>query len=96
MNYMDKEPKLPTPQIEAEQVAKAIVHAATHHQRDVKVGAMATLNTATEKFAPGLADKMASKQANRQQYDEPPRNPDGSLRTPSGGGQTKGSGPAPR
>ena len=91
---MDKEPKLPTPQIQAEQVAKAILHAATHHQRDVKVGAMAVANTAAEKFVPGMADTMAAKQVDRQQYNEPPRNPDGSLRTPAGGGQTKGSGGA--
>lgn len=94
VNYRDKEPKLPTPQISPEQVAQAILHAAMHHQRDVKVGAMAVLNTATEKFAPSMADKLVAKQVDRQQYDEPPRNPEGTLRTPGESGRTHGSGPS--
>jgi short-subunit dehydrogenase len=93
-NYTDKEPKLPTPQIEAEKVAHAILHAATHQERDVKVGGMAVLNTMAEKLVPGLADKMAAKQNERQNYDEPPRNPGGALHSPGGTGQTKGSGPS--
>jgi short-subunit dehydrogenase len=78
-NYMDQEPKLPTPQIEPEQVAQAILHAAAHPTRDKKVGAMATVNTLVSKFAPGLADRMTAKQEDRQQYQEPPRNPHGAL-----------------
>ncbi|MDB4927779.1 MAG: short-chain dehydrogenase [Myxococcaceae bacterium] len=95
-NYMDQEPKLPTPQIEPQQVADAILEAATKHQRDVKVGLGAVVNTTIAKIAPGLGDAMSAKQADRQHYDEPPRNPAGTLYAPvaSVAGSVKGSGPA--
>ena len=91
-NYMDEEPKLPTPQIEPEKVAEAILKAAVKHERDVKVGAGAVLNTTLGKIAPGLGDKMAAKQADRQQYHEPPRNPEGTLYKAGEEGRTHGSG----
>src|SRR4051794_2737688 len=91
-NYMTKEAKLPTPQIDPQQVADAILKAATSHERDVKVGAGAVLNTTLGKIAPGLGDKMSAKQAVRQQYNEPPRNPEGTLYKAGEGGQTHGSG----
>lgn len=92
-NYQDKEAALPTPQISPEKVADAILDAATHHRRDVKVGAMSKLNTAISKFVPSLGDKLAAGQAERQHYDEPPRNPEGTLYVPGESGQTHGSGP---
>ena len=55
-NYMDKEPKLPTPMIDPEQVAEAILKAAVSGGRDVKVGAMAVMNTVLSKFLPSVAD----------------------------------------
>jgi short-subunit dehydrogenase len=82
-NYMDKEPRLPTPMIDPEKVAEAIVHAAQHATRDTRVGAMSKVNTTMAKLAPGLGDKMAAKQAGRQQYNEPPRTPRGTLDQPS-------------
>lgn len=96
-NYQDQEASLPTPRIDPEQVAEAILAAAVKHTRDVKVGAMAKLNTATSKYAPGLADKMAAKQADRQHYEEPPRDPRGALNRPGeatrgGAGRIHGSG----
>ena len=93
-NYMDKEPKLPTPMIDPLQVAQAILDAATSEQRDVKVGAMAKVNTAMFHFAPAIADWMAGKQADRQQYDEAPRNPDGALYRPGESGHMHGRGAA--
>ncbi|UUX95595.1 SDR family oxidoreductase [Aquabacterium sp. J223] len=93
-NYMDREPKLPTPQIDPEDVARAILKAATHGGRDVKVGAMSTLDTLASKVMPGVADKMAALQDDRQQADEPPRNPEGALFRPSGGGTERGRGGA--
>jgi short-subunit dehydrogenase len=93
-NYMDKEPKLPTPMIDPEKVAEAILEAATHHKRAVKVGAMAKVNTGMAKLAPGLGEKMAAKQAGRQQYDEPPRHPEGTLYQPGETGRVHGQGPA--
>ena len=90
-NYLDSEPKLPSPQLAPEQVAGAILDAATHHRRDVKVGAQAIFDTLVAKVSPTLADKLAALQANRQTYDEPPRKPLGALHVPGGGGQVRGS-----
>jgi short-subunit dehydrogenase len=92
-NYMAEEPKLPTPQIDPEKVAGAILKAAVKPRRSVRVGAIAVLNTLTAKTMPALADRTSAQQADRQQYDEPARDPDGSLYHPSGGGDTHGSGP---
>ena len=93
-NYMDKEPKLPTPMIEPEKVAKAILKAATKPERDVKVGVMAKMNTAMGKVAPSLGDKMSAMQAGRQQRDEAPRDPEGTLYKPGEAGRTHGHGSA--
>lgn len=96
-NYMDKEPALPTPQLEPSQVAEAILDAAVNERRDVTVGAMSTFNTAVSKLLPGLADKMSALQAQRLSYEEPPRNPEGALYKPSEetslAGQVHGTGP---
>ena len=93
---MDQEPKLPTPMIEPQKVAEAILKAAVKPERDIKVGAMSKLNTMTAKVAPGLGDKMSAKQADRQQYQEAPRNPEGTLyqagEKAGSSGQTHGSG----
>lgn len=91
-NYLNQEAKLPSPKIDPQKVADAILKAATHHERDVKVGAGAVLDTALGKIAPGLGDKMAAKQADRQQYNEPPRHPEGTLYKAGEGGQIHGSG----
>jgi NADP-dependent 3-hydroxy acid dehydrogenase YdfG len=91
-NYMPREPKLPTPQIDPEDVAKAILEAAVEPTRSRKVGMMAKVNTTVAKAVPALADRMAAKQADRQQYDEPPRDPAGTLFTPGESGRTRGSG----
>lgn len=95
-NYQDREPKLPTPMIEAQQVAEAIVDAAATPTRSKKVGAMSVINTTIAKLAPGIGDKMAAKQVDRQHYDERPRNPDGALTDSSEStgvvGQTQGTG----
>jgi short-subunit dehydrogenase len=92
-NYMKKEPKLPTPQIDPERVAEAILRAASKRTRHVRVGVFAKLNSAAARLAPRLSDKISAKQANRQQYDEQPRDPDGTLEKPGESGRTHGSGP---
>jgi short-subunit dehydrogenase len=89
-NYMDREPKLPTPQIDPADVAAAILDAAENPARDVTVGSMAKLNTTVAKLMPAVGDRLAAAQADRQQYAEPPRNPEGALFRPSGGGATHG------
>jgi short-subunit dehydrogenase len=93
-NYMDQEPQLPTPMIDPEKVAEAILAAAVKPTRDAKVGMMAKLNTATAKMAPSLGDKMSAMQADRQQRPEPPRDPQGTLYKPGEAGRTHGEGAA--
>ncbi len=89
-NYMKKEPKLPSPRIDPEAVADAILKAAEKHTRDVKVGVMAKINVATAKHAPGLSDKVAKKISKKQEYDEPPRDPEGTLYKAGQSGRTRG------
>jgi short-subunit dehydrogenase len=93
-NYMDQEPKLPTPMIEPEKVAEAILGAATKPERDIKVGSMSKVNVAVSKIAPSLGDKVSAKQANRQQYDQRPQHPEGTLYTPGETGRIHGRRPA--
>ena len=90
-NYMSDEPKLPSPMIDPEDVAEAILKAAQHEERDVKVGTMSVLKTATAKFAPGLGDKMSTKMIEQQQTDEPPRDPQGTLYKAGESGRTRGT-----
>jgi short-subunit dehydrogenase len=78
-NYMNKEPKLPPPLINPEQVAEAILKAATEGGRDVKVGAMAVVNTAVSKLMPSLGDKMSAKRGSDQQEKIAPLHPQGTL-----------------
>lgn len=93
-NYMEKEPKLPTPMIEPEQVAEAILKAATRRTRDVRVGWMAKINTSMFKLLPKIADRLAAKQNDRQQYQSAPSDPEGSLYKPSHGGHAHARGPS--
>ena len=91
-NYLSEEPKLPTPMIEAEKVASAILDAATSPTRDTKVGAMAVLNTTMAKLMPGMADMMARKYMGKQQRDEAPRTRAGTLWQAGYGGRIRGRG----
>lgn len=94
-NYMDREPKLPTPMIDPYDVAEAILEAAVGDAGSYRrVGMMARLNTAAARTVPSLADKLEAMQADRQQYDEPPRAPEGTLFRPSESGRTHGTGGA--
>jgi len=81
-NYMSREPKLPTPLLEADQVSEAILEAATKPVRDIKVGIQSKLHTFIANVIPSLADKLDAKQVTRQQEDEPPRDPAGILNKP--------------
>lgn len=95
-NYMDREPKLPEPQIDPSDVAEAILDAAVNPTRVKKVGAMAKLNTTISKISQTIGEKMSASYADRQQYEEPPRNRAGALHQPSEMtaivGQTHGAG----
>ena len=82
-NYMDQEPKLPSPTIDPTQVAAAILDAAIHPTRGKRVGNLAKVNTFVAKFFHGLADRMGANRVEDLTYDEPPRNPYGALNQPS-------------
>lgn len=91
-NYMAQEPKLPTPMIEPEDVAEAILKAAEEGGRDVKVGAMSKLNTLTSKLMPSVGDRISAMQADRQQRPEAAtRDRDGALYRASEDGRTHGT-----
>jgi short-subunit dehydrogenase len=92
-NYMAQEPKLPSPMIDPQQVAEAILKAATEGGRDVKVGTMAKLNTMTSKLLPSLGDRMSAMQANRQQEKRLALSPEGTLHQAGGEGRVYGHAP---
>ena len=95
-NYMDREPKLPSPQIDPMKVAKSILDAATDPARDVTVGAMAKVNTTNFKLMPKLADWMSKKFIDKQQYDSAPLDPMGTLYKPGESGRVHGRPPEAR
>lgn len=91
-NYMDQEPKVPTPQLDPQDVVNAILNAATNPKREVKVGTMSKVDTVISNLAPALFDRLAAMQTNRQQYDIAPLNPEGALYTASEDGRIRGFG----
>lgn len=91
-NYLPSEPKLPDPQIDAQQVAEAILDAATTPRRDVKVGFNSKRNTFVANNAGPLADKLSTGYVSKQEYDEPPRDPQGTLHKPGQSGRISGTG----
>ncbi|NBD20510.1 SDR family NAD(P)-dependent oxidoreductase [Aquabacterium fontiphilum] len=91
-NYLSVEPQLPTPQLDPREVAQAILKAATEGGRDITVGVMAKLNVAAARFMPSLSDRMAARQADRQQRDEPAQHSEGALYRASQRGQVFGRG----
>ena len=93
-NYMDREPKLPSPQVDPHQVAAAVLHAAVMPMRTVRVGMMAEFDVMMERLLPRVSDRVAVSLVPRQQRDCPPRNPDGSLYTSRADGRIYGPGGA--
>jgi short-subunit dehydrogenase len=91
-NYMDKEPKLPSPMIDPEKVAKSICDACESPTHHVKVGMMAKVNTFMSNNMPQMAEKIAKSYMHKQQMDEPPRHPEGTLHIPGESGEAHGEG----
>ena len=84
-NYLPEKPKLPQPVYAPEEVANAILHAATHPVRDIYVGGGGKLMSTTNKYAPGVLDWLEAKTGVAQQKQEGTRavNPAGSLNQPA-------------
>ena len=91
-NYLEHEPKLPSPQLDPHQVADAILQAATTPTRDLKVDTIASLDVVMEKLMPGVVDVLSVFQVPRQQTDAAPRDPAGTLYKAGGEGRIYGSG----
>jgi short-subunit dehydrogenase len=95
-NYQSQEARLPTPMIEPQQVAEAILAAAVKPTRSKRVGLKATLNTTVATLLPSVADRMGADEVSNMHYEEPPRHPMGALYEPSEtigvAGQTHGTG----
>ncbi|WP_342165976.1 SDR family oxidoreductase [Methylobacterium sp. SD21] len=81
-NYLDKEPMLPPPVYSADEVARAILHAAVRPQRDIVVGGAGKMFIAGKEFAPGAYDHLAGQIAALQKRTMAPRRPAGALHAP--------------
>lgn len=92
-NYMDREPKLPAPAIDPHKVAEAILKAAVEGGRDVRVGAMAVMNSAVSRWMPRIGDRLSARLVDRQQADVEPRFPQGALHRPHDTGRIYGTVP---
>ena len=91
-NNMDQEPALPEPMDDPYHVAEKILEAATSEKRSTIVSSSAKMNVLMSKFAPRVADRMGQKYFDKQQYEEPPRDPSGTLYKPGHSGRAYGSG----
>ena len=93
-NYTDREPKLPPPVYAPEEVARAILHAATHRERDLFVGGAARVMSTLGRQAPRTMDRVGETMMTKQQFrDEAPRHPEGTLDRPGPGGRVRGDHP---
>jgi short-subunit dehydrogenase len=76
-NYMDVQPKLPSPLYTPQLVATAILAAAQYPQRDVFVGGAAKLTTLLAGMAPRWFDRVAARlMFDQQRTDTPERHPE--------------------
>ena len=92
-NYMDEEPRIPSPAYAPETVARAILSAAEKPVRDVTVGAKDGVIAALGMVAPGLVDRLSVPAFFEQQKTGSPASGDdrGNLfEPPSAPGRTRG------
>ena len=66
-NYMDEDPSFPPPVYAPETVARGILHAAVHPERDIFIGAGGKIFSMMEKYAPRLTDRYMERTMFRQQ-----------------------------
>lgn len=66
-NYLDREPTLPPPLYKPDDVAQAILYAATHPVRDIYVGGAGKVMTTLNKNFPSVMDKVGSGMMTRMQ-----------------------------
>ena len=93
-NYMDREPKLPAPVYHPNEVARAILYAATHPTRDIFVGGAGKMVSTLNKFAPRVMDWVNERLMSKEHFrDEPARHKKGSLYAPGEDGRIRGDHP---
>lgn len=84
-NYLETEPKHQPPVYEPRIVAEAIVACAERPRRNVLVGGSARMFTATEKYMPGVGDRMKARTALKAQQSDRPRSGTDTLWEPRAG-----------
>lgn len=90
-NYTDKDAKVPSPLYDTQDVADAILFAATHPRRDLFVGSMAQGHSMIGKFLPKIGDVIGKSFFHKKQLrDEPPRFLDDSLYSSEGNSRIYG------
>lgn len=95
-NYTGKEPKLPPPVYPPEEVARAILHAATHPERDIHVGGAGKLMSTFSKHAPRTMDWLGENVLLNQQFRAgSARTSGGALHRAGGNGRVHGDQPSP-
>ncbi|GAB2525666.1 SDR family oxidoreductase [Rufibacter soli] len=91
-NYTERELTLPAPVYAPEEVANAILHAATHPERDILIGGSAKIMSSLNKYAPSVMDWVNEKTMTEQQMrNEPARHTEGSLHRPGPDGRVHGN-----
>lgn len=90
-NYTDKETTLPPPVYEPEEVANAILYAATHSRRDIFVGSGAKVMSTVNQIAPAVMDWVGEHlMPGLQLNDRPARRRDSSLHSAGSGEREHG------
>jgi short-subunit dehydrogenase len=89
-NYMDEEYKASAPVYAPEEVASAILYAATHRIRDIYVGGAGPLMTGAQRLMPSFMDWYQSRDLPEAKTRLSTRLPDGSLYEPGGDGKVHG------
>lgn len=75
-NYLEVEPKLPSPVYSPEVVARTVLHCAEHAERNVKVGGGAKMFTMVETLMPAVGDRIKHSMFDQQRTDRQPRHQD--------------------
>lgn len=89
--YIENQPDVPAPVYRPEEVAHAILYAATHPKRDIFVGGGAKLMSAMGRTAPSIMDRVGQRVYFRgQQSDEPAHDTEGTLHRAGDGGRVRG------
>jgi NADP-dependent 3-hydroxy acid dehydrogenase YdfG/phosphoribosyl 1,2-cyclic phosphodiesterase len=92
--YSNEDVKLPPPVYDPREVANAIVHAASHPQRDIYIGGGGKMMSGFARQFPRLMDRVSERAMIGLEFrDRPVRNPEGNLWRGQGRNETDGDHP---